>query len=186
MTPRDAATVIVVRGGSERLEVLLLRRNPEARFMGGVWVFPGGAVDAGESVPEAAVREVAEETAVDLPGTDALLPFSRWITPERMPIRFDTHFFLAALPEGAEPEADGSELVDMRWYSPGEALDAYGRDELELVMPTFKTLEALARFDTVDALFEGVAGREVRPVTPQVLLEGEVARVVLPGEPGFA
>ena len=46
--PRQAATVIVLRGGAERLEVLLVRRNPAARFMGGAWVFPGGAVDAGE------------------------------------------------------------------------------------------------------------------------------------------
>ena len=44
--PRQAATVILLRGGAERLEVLLVRRNPEARFMGGAWVFPGGAVDA--------------------------------------------------------------------------------------------------------------------------------------------
>src|SRR5690349_6888362 len=43
--PRQAASVIVLRGGEETLEVLLVRRTPEARFMGGVWVFPGGAVD---------------------------------------------------------------------------------------------------------------------------------------------
>src|SRR5258708_3418772 len=47
-TPRQAASVILLRGGAERLEVLLVRRTPKARFMGGVWVFPGGAVDAGE------------------------------------------------------------------------------------------------------------------------------------------
>ena len=44
--PRQAATVILLRGGAEALEVLLVRRTPKARFMGGVWVFPGGAVDA--------------------------------------------------------------------------------------------------------------------------------------------
>src|SRR5919199_502913 len=46
--PRQAATVIVLRGGSERLEVLMVQRTPRARFMGGAWVFPGGAVDAGD------------------------------------------------------------------------------------------------------------------------------------------
>ena len=182
VTPRDAATVVVVRGGAEMLEVLLLRRNPGARFMGGVWVFPGGAVDEGETIEEAAVREVAEEIAVDLPGPEALVPFSRWITPEQVAMRFDTYFFLARLPDGAEPVADGTELVDMRWYAPREAIQA----DIELVTPTIKTLEAIGRFETVDALFEGVTGREVRPVTPQVVFEGEVARVVLPGEPGFA
>jgi len=48
--PRLAATVILVRGGSECLQVLLVRRNPSARLMGGVWVFPGGSVDPGDEV----------------------------------------------------------------------------------------------------------------------------------------
>ncbi|HEV2785546.1 MAG TPA: NUDIX domain-containing protein, partial [Solirubrobacteraceae bacterium] len=54
--PRPAATVIVVRDGTRGLEVLLVRRNPAARFMGGVWVFPGGALDGGEDHRAAGVR----------------------------------------------------------------------------------------------------------------------------------
>src|ERR1051325_9925494 len=50
--PRPAATVIVLRGGDERLEVLLVQRNPGARFMPGAWVFPGGALDASERSEE--------------------------------------------------------------------------------------------------------------------------------------
>ena len=50
-TPRDAATVIVLRGGAKTLEVLLVKRNPEQRFMGGAWVFPGGAVDPDGGIP---------------------------------------------------------------------------------------------------------------------------------------
>src|SRR3954470_12937331 len=57
--PRLAASVIVLRGGSDALEVLLVRRTPHARFMGGVWVFPGGAVDASEGGGDAAHRGVA-------------------------------------------------------------------------------------------------------------------------------
>src|SRR3954463_5791184 len=102
-TPRQAASVIVLRGGGDSLEVLLVRRTPEARFMGGVWVFPGGAVDAGEDLREAAVRELAEEAAVTVADREQLVPFSRWITPAQVKIRFDTHFFLAPAPEGAEP-----------------------------------------------------------------------------------
>src|ERR1700716_1009644 len=78
--PRQAATVILLRGGAEALEVLLVRRTPKARFMGGVWVFPGGAVDAGEGEGDgahrlAAVRELQEEAAVDLPGPEGLVKF---------------------------------------------------------------------------------------------------------------
>ena len=83
--PRPAATVIVLRGGAEALEVLLVKRNPASKFMGGAWVFPGGAVDRneGEGQPAlraAAIRELAEEAGIDLDDPDALIPFSRWIT----------------------------------------------------------------------------------------------------------
>src|SRR5688572_26156435 len=88
--PRQAATIILVRGGAETLEVLLLRRNPAARFMGGAWVFPGGAVDPGDADHRAtAVRELAEEAGVTVPDTGALIPFSRWITPRELVTRFD-------------------------------------------------------------------------------------------------
>jgi 8-oxo-dGTP pyrophosphatase MutT (NUDIX family) len=179
--PRSAATVIVLRGGTERLEVLLVRRNPAARFMGGAWVFPGGAVDGEEDHRVAAVREVEEEAGIALPDPEALLLFSRWITPPQVKIRFDTLFFLVAAPQDAEPRPDGGETVDARWYAPRAALD----DEIELVFPTVKTLEALARFDSADELLAWAAGREVEPIEPIVVIEGEVARVVLPGEPGY-
>lgn len=179
--PRQAATVIVLRGGAERLEVLLVRRNPEARFMGGAWVFPGGAVDGEEDHRVAGVREVAEEAGVELPDPAALVLFSRWITPPQVKIRFDTRFYLVAAPAGAEPRPDGGETVDARWYAPQAALG----DDIELVFPTIKTLEALARFPSADELLAWAAGREVEPIEPMVVLEGEVARVVLPGEPGY-
>jgi 8-oxo-dGTP pyrophosphatase MutT (NUDIX family) len=183
--PRQAATVILLRGGSERLEVLLVRRNPAARFMGGAWVFPGGAVDAGEDHGTAGIREVQEEAGVALAGPEALVRFSRWITPAQVQVRFDTLFFLATAPEGAEPRPDGGETVDLGWFAPRAALDANARGEIDLVFPTIKTLEQLAGFGSADALLAWADGREVEPIEPQVLVEGEVARVVLPGEPGY-
>ena len=188
--PRQAATVIVLRGGSGQLEVLLVKRNPAQRFMGGAWVFPGGAVDAGEGTGDAAhraagVREVEEEAAIALPDPGALVRFSRWITPAMVSIRFDTHFFLAAAPDGADPKPDGGETVDLGWFTPRGALDAHGRDEILLVFPTIKTLEQLAEFSSADALLEWAAGREVEPVEPQVVGDGPTARIVLPGEPGY-
>lgn len=183
--PRQAATVIVLRGGPERLEVLLVRRNPSARFMGGAWVFPGGALDGSEDHRAAGVREVAEEAGVRLLDAAALIGFSRWITPPQVRIRFDTHFFLAALPDGADPRPDGGETVDVRWYAPRDALEAHTRGELQLVFPTIKTLEQLRAFTSCDELLAWADGREVVPVEPQVVREGEVARVVMPGEPGY-
>jgi 8-oxo-dGTP pyrophosphatase MutT (NUDIX family) len=186
---RLAATVMLVRGGSDRLEVLLVQRTPAARFMGGAWVFPGGAVDPGEgegdeALRAAAIREVAEEAGIELTGPE-LIPFSRWITPSEVKIRFDTWFFVAAMPEGVEPRIDRREVVDWRWYAPAEALQAGEREELLLVFPTIKHLEQLADFRSAQSLIDHARGRQVKPVQPRVIVTGEVARIVLPGEPGY-
>jgi 8-oxo-dGTP pyrophosphatase MutT (NUDIX family) len=183
--PRAAATVIVLRGGDERLEVLLVRRNPASRFMGGAWVFPGGALDGTEDARTAGVREVAEEASVTLPDPAALVEFSRWITPPEVQIRFDTLFLLAAAPEDASPQPDGGETVAVGWHAPRAALEAFERGELELVFPTIKTLEQLSGFGSASELLGWAAGRVVEPIEPKVVIEGEVARVVLPGEPGY-
>jgi 8-oxo-dGTP pyrophosphatase MutT (NUDIX family) len=183
--PRLAASVIVLRGGGDALEVLLVRRTPKARFMGGVWVFPGGAVDAGEDERGAALRELAEEAGLTVEDPDALVRFSQWITPAQVKIRFDTHFFLAAVPPGADPAIDGEEVVDYGWFSPGDALRAYASGELELVFPTIKHLEQLAEFATAAELLDHARGRDVEPVEPKVVLDPENPRVLLPGEPGY-
>lgn len=188
--PRQAASVIVLRGGSDTLELLLVRRTERARFMGGVWVFPGGAVDAHEGEGDAAhrlaaTRELEEEAGITVADPGALVKFSRWITPAEVSIRFDTHFFLAPLPDEQEPNVDGDEIVDARWYTPQAALDAHTREEIALVFPTIKHLEQLSPFTTADELLGFAAGREVVPVLPKVVVTGEVARVVLPGEPGY-
>jgi 8-oxo-dGTP pyrophosphatase MutT (NUDIX family) len=188
--PRPAATVIVLRGGTSSLEVLLVKRNPASRFMGGAWVFPGGAVDRheGEGQPAlraAALRELDEEAGIHLSGPEELVPFSRWITPPQVKIRFDTWFFLAPLPSGATPRVDGGEVVSARWYEPAAALRAGRAGDILLVFPTIKHLEQLAEFGSAQELLDYAGAREIQPVQPQVVLSGEQARVVLPGEPGY-
>jgi 8-oxo-dGTP pyrophosphatase MutT (NUDIX family) len=189
-TPRQAATVILLRGDERTLELLLVKRNPAARFMGGVWVFPGGAVERTEGDDDsahraAAVRELREEAGIALPDAAELVKFSRWITPDVVKTRFDTHFFLASLPAGQEPRVDGQECVDLGWFTPRGALDAYAAERIALVFPTIKHLEQLSVFATAAELLAYARGRTVEPVQPHIVLAGEVARVVLPGEPGY-
>ncbi len=194
--PRQAATVIVLRGGDDALEVLLVRRTPHARFMGGAWVFPGGAVKAAEGDDDdahrvAALRELAEEAGIAIADPLALVPFSRWITPVEVKIRFDTHFYLAEMPEDQRPVVDREEIVDHGWFTPEAALAAHRAGEILLVFPTIKHLEQLGAFTSVTALLVHARGRTVEPVLPRVVLGGggpeggEVARIVLPGEPGY-
>src|SRR4051812_6161850 len=177
-----------VRDSPDGPEVLLVQRNPEQRFMGGAWVFPGGAVhgdDANHAA--AATRELEEEAGIRLPDAAAVIPFSRWITPSEVKVRFDTRFYVARAPDGAEPRCDGQECVDVRWLRPQAALEASQQGELMLVFPTIKHLEALTQFDSVESALQSALGREVRPVQPKVIMDpgGESARVVLPGEPGY-
>ena len=173
VVPREAASVILLRPGAAAPEVLLGRRNPGARFMPGAWVFPGGALDdADGDLRVTALRELVEESGVQLEGPDVLVPWSRWITPRHLPIRFDTHFFVAPAPDGATPHADGGELVDMGWFAPRAALDG----ALELMLPTIVHLEELAAFATPHAVFAAAARRVIAPVEPE-LRDG---RLVLP------
>jgi 8-oxo-dGTP pyrophosphatase MutT (NUDIX family) len=184
--PRPAASLILLRDAPDGAEVLLVRRNPEQRFMGGAWVFPGGGMHRDEPDPTAtALRELQEEAGVVLPAGAELVPFSRWITPEEVKVRFDTWFFAAEAPAGIEPRPDGRECVDARWLRPADALDAHSRDELMLVFPTIKQLERLAETGSVAETLDAARGRPVEPIQPKVVVRDGAAEVMLPGDPRY-
>jgi 8-oxo-dGTP pyrophosphatase MutT (NUDIX family) len=204
--PRPASSLILLRrSGRHRergVEVLLVRRNPEASFMPGVWVFPGGVVETDEQVaPEleaggeadaeelahraCAMRELQEEAGIELPGDTELLPWSRWITPELVPVRFDTRFYVALAPPHSPPKPDGAETTEAAWISPRAALDRHAAGELSLVFPTIKHLEALLPYSSAEEVLESARGRRIEPIMPRVVGKGQERRVVLPGEPGY-
>ncbi|MBK5230775.1 MAG: NUDIX hydrolase, partial [Thermoleophilia bacterium] len=128
--PRHAASVIVLREREQGLEILFVRRSPELKFMGGAWVFPGGSLSESDgehhedelAYRRCGIRETFEEASIQLPDPRQLVPFSRWITPELAPIRFDTRFYLARDPEDGEPVPDGVEIDLAEWWTPAKAL----------------------------------------------------------------
>jgi len=187
--PRQAASLILLRDSAGGAEVLLVQRNPEQRFMGGAWVFPGGAVHPGEDADHAAtaVRELEEEAGIELSGETELVAFSRWITPEAegATIRFDTWFYAARAPEGIEARPDGGECVDARWLTPAAALEAHAQDELALVFPTIKHLELLSETGSVEETLAAARVRPVEPVLPKVAVRNGAAQVLLPGDRGY-
>jgi 8-oxo-dGTP pyrophosphatase MutT (NUDIX family) len=183
---RQAASIIVLRDSPVGPEVLLVQRNPKQRFMGGAWVFPGGALHAEDADHSAAaIRELEEEAGIELPEDAEVVPWSRWITPEEVKVRFDTWFFVAEAPPASEATVDGSECVDSRWLRPTAALEAFARDELMLVFPTIKHLEALAQAKSVADALHKARTREVVPVQPKLMIRGDEAVIVLPGEQGY-
>ena len=188
-TPRPAATILLLRHGGKHsdrgVEVLMVQRSTKASFMPGVWVFPGGIIEPGESAAECAARELAEETGVELGADAELVAWSRWITPEVVPVRFDTHFFVGLAAAHPKPVPDRTEVADAGWFVPRQALDAHAAGELKLVFPTVKTLETLLEHESAQAVIEAARDREIEPILPRVVGTREDHRVLLPWDEGY-
>jgi 8-oxo-dGTP pyrophosphatase MutT (NUDIX family) len=185
--------VLLRRGGKHgdrAIEVLLLRRSEKAKFMPGVWVFPGGAVDPGDGESEAgfracALRELAEEAGIELAEDEELVLFSRWITPEVISTRFDAWFFLALAPAHTPPQPDGIETTEAGWFHPAAALEAQAAGDLTLAFPTIKQLESLLPYGTSEEAIEAHRERTIEPILPKVIGDRDDHRVVLPGDPDY-
>jgi 8-oxo-dGTP pyrophosphatase MutT (NUDIX family) len=170
--PIDAATVVVGRDTSDGVEVLMLKKNSKIYF-GGMWVFPGGRVDEEDRDAEAhvtdthlgapltgfrtaAVREAREEAGIDLSGSE-LHHFSHWLPPPIRPKRFSTHFFLTRAPHDiADVSIDHGEITEHAWINPTKALERRAAGEIEVVTPTFVTLDWLRRHDSLDDLIGSI------------------------------
>ena len=85
---------------------------------------------------------------------DQLHYFSFWITPEGLPKRYSTRFFLTALPEGQHAVHCGGELTDSCWMPAAAVLNAYRDRSMRVHYPTRKTLERVAEFDSAASLLD--------------------------------
>lgn len=111
---------------------------------------------------------------------DLVRPWANWITPPEEPRRYDTRFFVAALPTGQVADGVTSEAAAVGWQTPIEAIEDWKTGRRALLAPTWVTLTELAAHATVaDAL---VAEREITAVVPRVIRDGDVLKVVLPGD----
>ncbi|MEZ5659248.1 MAG: NUDIX hydrolase [Burkholderiaceae bacterium] len=133
----------------------------------------------------AACRETHEEAGVELRAGD-LIPLSRWITPKvpaMMRKRFDTRFFVACLPHGAEPTHDGQEADASAWFTPRSALENYRDGHIMLAPPQIMSLAGLARWADCAAMVAGLSGQVPRLVEPKALAREEGRMIVYPGHP---
>ncbi|MBJ7458833.1 MAG: NUDIX domain-containing protein [Thermoleophilaceae bacterium] len=190
--PRPASSVLVLRDGDDGIEILFVQRSLSLKFMGGAWVFPGGTLhaDDGDAKDDlawktAGVRETFEEARITLPDPAALVPFSRWITPEMAPMRFDTRFYLALAPEGAQPSPDRREVDRAEWWTPAKALHLFVKDEAELHFPTIKQVEKVAVFDAAADAIAAHVDQPVEAILPRVAASDEGFEILLPGDPGY-
>jgi hypothetical protein len=113
----------------------------------------------------------------------ALRVFAHWITPEPAPRRYDTWFFVAPAPTGHAYEHDFDETIASEWVRPTTALERARRGELELIYPTFKSLQAIERFSCVADLFDAVdATWRGPPPALRVMNPGQGWQLRLPGD----
>jgi hypothetical protein len=134
--------------------------------------------------------QFVQRNAVEL-HCDALHYVSHWITPPSQTQRYSTRFFLAVLPNEQQASHCGGELTESCWATAQAMLDAGRAGELVLHYPTIKTLESIARYETLDDLVEWAASCVEWGVTsmlPMIIKRGGKAEIVLPGDkdyPGY-
>jgi 8-oxo-dGTP pyrophosphatase MutT (NUDIX family) len=239
LTPRPAATVMLVRDTADGITVFLMRRHAAMEFAAGVMVFPGGGVDdrdrnaeiawtgpppswwaqrfgietdLAEALLCAAARETFEECGVlfagpaDDPGgivgdasvyresrlaladrtlsfadflrrenlvlrADLLRPWANWVTPEaERTRRYDTYFFVGALPQGQRADGDNTESDHAEWTTTQAAIDDFEGGRSFLLPPTWTQLDSLNGRTVADVL---AVERQIVTVQPHLEIDGD-------------
>lgn len=116
---------------------------------------------------------------------DELVPYAHWITPEGMPKRFDTWFFLAAAPPEQVGAHDGKESTDSIWVSPREALEGGETGRFKLPFPTTRNLIKLGKQGSVKAALDESSGKSVVTVMPVMTKNNGGRQLTIPLEAGY-
>ncbi|WP_151477776.1 NUDIX hydrolase [Streptomyces albicerus] len=253
VTPRRAATVLLLKDTDSTPAVHMLRRRASMAFAGGAYAYPGGGVDprdddrqigwagpprawwasrlgvdgaSAQAIVCAAVRETYEEAGVLLAGptpdtvvgdttgdeweadrvalvardvsfaefldrrglvlrSDLLGAWTRWITPEFEPRRYDTWFFVAALPEGQRTRNASTEADRTVWIRPEDATDGYDKGDLLMMPPTIATLRQLGAYATAAEALAAAPERDMAPVLAKARLEDGELILSWPGHDEF-
>lgn len=115
----------------------------------------------------------------------ALTPFARWCPNFRETRRFDTLFYLAAAPDGAEASADDTETVRILWASARDILAEIASGKAHAIFPTMRNLERLARFASIEEARADALRHPVRKITPWVEERGGELWVCIPDDAGY-
>ncbi|WP_228978019.1 NUDIX hydrolase [Streptomyces sp. DH12] len=117
--------------------------------------------------------------------SDLLGAWARWITPEFEPRRYDTWFFVAALPTGQRTRNASTEADRTVWIRPAEAAAGYDRGDLLMMPPTIATLRSLTAYGTPLAALDAARDRDLTPVLARARLEGDEVVLSWPGHDEF-
>jgi 8-oxo-dGTP pyrophosphatase MutT (NUDIX family) len=127
------------------------------------------------------LRAIAEQERLTL-ATDTLIHWAHWITPESFPKRFDTHFFLAEMPETQEAAHDQVETTASAWVNPKAALEQFEQGSFPLVFAQIHQLRALAEVASPEDAMARFGGLTPRTVMPHVVERDGASVILLPDE----
>ncbi len=116
---------------------------------------------------------------------DDLVHYAHWITPDFMPKRFDTHFYLARVPHQQVAGHDGHENVDSVWIRPRQVMADAEAGTRTVIFPTLSNVVKLAQFDSVQAAFEGTQRAPVVPIKPWSEKREDGRYVCIPKDAGY-
>jgi len=114
---------------------------------------------------------------------DELAYFAHWVTPEIEIRRFDTRFFIAHAPDGQTPIHDEGETTHSEWVAPAAAIERSRAGLISLPPPTWTTLQMLARFDSIEAVFDWARRKLIPRVQPRFEKRGDRTLLFYPGDP---
>ena len=116
---------------------------------------------------------------------DELAYFAHWVTPEIEIRRFDTRFFIARAPQGQTPIHDEGETTHSEWMAPTAAIERSRAGVISLPPPTWTTLQMLAKFDSIEAVFEWARQKPIPRVQPRFEKRGDQTLLFYPGDPMY-
>lgn len=191
---RPASTVVLLRDTEHGMETLMLKRNKALMFAGGLWVFPGGAIDAADmeaaggdkdiAAQLAAAREAQEECGLT-PDLEKMVQLSQWTTPTAEPKRFQTWIYAAPVAHDDTVKIDGSEIHDHEWMPVADVVKAHRAGEMGMMPPTYVTLCSLLRYQNTAEMIAGEQQISPPAVLPKFAKEGETVLVMFDGDAGY-
>ncbi len=116
---------------------------------------------------------------------DLIRPWAHWITPELEPRRYDTRFFVAAVPPGQQTRDVGGEADATMWLTAHEAIERHHAGDLEMLPPTITTLTELSAYATTADVLDAAAARVISPVLPKLVVDGDEIAMLLPHQEGY-
>jgi 8-oxo-dGTP pyrophosphatase MutT (NUDIX family) len=171
---------------AERLAALYIAAARETFEEAGVLLARGvGARDLSAARDRLNAKEpfaqvlVGEGIKLDLA---SLVPWVRWVTPEFLAKRFDVRFFLAVAPSDQTAVHDNFEATHSEWVGPRGFMARWERNEIKLAPPTYKSLEHLALFDSIEAVLADARSRPAPILMPHSYEHEGVREIVLPGD----